>query len=439
MTKNKGSQAKVIPFLKPAKRGEKPRKSGLNQNKEGSVRKINKKVYVDFTYLGERVREPSGLPWNEQNARTIRQQLDKIIVAINSGTFRFREVFPNSKKLDYFTEKENLLYKTNKSPDQVLFKDYALSWYNVLKDSGRVSGRTLLGYKGYINRYLVSFFGNFTFAELNTATFDAFISWAKRQCYRGKQVSNESINKYFVPLRMICNNAAIQYGWGNTYNPFFGFKKLPEGDPYEKIFPFSLKEQKRLMGYIPGHWRPYFLFAFCSGLRQGEQIGLKPEDIDWSKKLLHVRRAITLNENGKRVEGKAKNRYSRRTIKLTPVMVRALKAQKTIYDRLGGEYFFCSPTGTPIHPSNLRRKVWIPALEKACIGFREMKQTRHTFATIALSCGENPLWIAKVMGHRDTNMIIKVYGKYVENVSGSEDGFNLDAIYQGIKISKKEE
>jgi len=48
------------------------------------------------------------------------------------------------------------------------------------------------------------------------------------------------------------------------------------------------------------------------------------------------------------------------------------------------------------------------------------------------------LWIAKVMGHRDTNMIIKVYGKYVENLSGSEDGLNLDAIYRGIKISKKE-
>jgi integrase len=56
-----------------------------------------------------------------------------------------------------------------------------------------------------------------------------------------------------------------------------------------------------------------------------------------------------------------------------------------------------------------------------------------------LSCGENPLWIAKVMGHRDTNMIIKVYSKYVENVSGSKDGLNLDAMCQRIKIGKKEE
>lgn len=61
-----------------------------------------------------------------------------------------------------------------------------------------------------------------------------------------------------------------------------------------------------------------------------------------------------------------------------------------------------------------------------------MKQTRHSFATNALSCGENPLWIAKVMGHRDTDMIIKVYGKFIENASGHKDGIHLDAIYNEL-------
>ena len=69
-------------------------------------------------------------------------------------------------------------------------------------------------------------------------------------------------------------------------------------------------------------------------------------------------------------------------------------------------------------------------VDEGNIQFREMKQTRHSFATITLSCGENPLWIAKTMGHRDTSMIIKVYGKYVENASGSEDGAMLNAVYQ---------
>jgi len=437
MTKDSGLQAQIISFPKLIKSGDTPRKSGLNRNREGSVRKVNKKVYVDFIYLGERVREASGLPWSEQNAKSVRQQLDTISVAIKSGTFRFHKVFPNSKKRDYFREKENQLYGLNKDPDQVLFKDYTWKWYELLKGSGRISERTLWGYKGYINMYLVPFFGELSFVNLNKSTFDKFIVWAKNKKYRGKMVSNETINKIFVPLKMICKDAAIEYGWGGTYNPFFGFKRLPEGDPYEKISPFSLEEQDILVAQLSDHWKPFFLFAFSSGLRQGEQIALKPEDIDWYRNILHVRRAITLNEDGEIIEGLTKNKYSRRKIKLLPSMFMALKAQKKIYDQFGCKYFFCSAKGNLIHPSNLRRRIWIPALKKAGLEIREMKQTRHSFATVSLSSGKNPLWIAKVMGHRNTEMVIKVYTKYVEDTYGTADDTLYHDIYQGNKGSER--
>ncbi len=80
--------------------------------------------------------------------------------------------------------------------------------------------------------------------------------------------------------------------------------------------------------------------------------------------------------------------------------------------------------------SNVRIRVWIPTLKRAGVEYREMKQTRHSFATNALSCGENPLWIARIMGHRDTDMIIRVYGKYIENFNGTQDGNNLNDFYK---------
>jgi integrase len=61
---------------------------------------------VDFIYLGERVREPSGLGWNEKNAKVVREQFDRIVAAIKGGTFRVAEVFPKSKNLDHFSAKE---------------------------------------------------------------------------------------------------------------------------------------------------------------------------------------------------------------------------------------------------------------------------------------------------------------------------------------------
>jgi integrase len=107
MTNSIGQQTKVILFPQPKKRSEKSRKSGINCNKEGSVRNINERIYVDFMYLGERVRESAKLKWNENNSKFVRKQLDKIIVDIDSGTFSFAEVFPESMNKDYFQKESN--------------------------------------------------------------------------------------------------------------------------------------------------------------------------------------------------------------------------------------------------------------------------------------------------------------------------------------------
>ena len=101
MAKANGLEAKIIDFSQLVKKRKKPRKSGLNKNKQGSVRKVNRKVYVDFMYLGERVREYAGLKWNENNAKYVRRQLDKIIIDIESETFSFAKVFPESKNKDH--------------------------------------------------------------------------------------------------------------------------------------------------------------------------------------------------------------------------------------------------------------------------------------------------------------------------------------------------
>lgn len=99
----------------------------------------------------------------------------------------------------------------------------------------------------------------------------------------------------------------------------------------------------------------------------------------------------------------------------------ALTAQREIYDQFKGKYFFCSETGKMFDASNVRSKVWIPTLKRAGVKIREMKQTRHSFATYHLSCGKNPLQIAKVMGHRNTEMVIKVYSKCIEDSVGIDD------------------
>jgi integrase len=103
-----------------------------------------------------------------------------------------------------------------------------------------------------------------------------------------------------------------------------------------------------------------------------------------------------------------------------------------IQEQLGSEYLSCSVNGSRVDLDHLRRRVWNPTLKQAKLPYREMKQTRHTFATIGLSCGESPLWIAKVMGHRNTDMIVHVYSKYIEDARGVQDRGVLNGTFQGV-------
>lgn len=405
-------------------RKKRSKQISLNVNRDGVIRKINGWVYVDFIYYGNRVRECSGLPWNEENARFVRDQLDKIMLAIKEGSFIFSKVFPKSKRTGFFTELERKLLKPL-GPGELFFNKFAWEWYELLKATGRVSARTLLDYKRQLELYLLPFFGELRFSQISPATVDEFNAWAKQQQFRNKVVSNKTLNKCSIPLKMICKQAAIRFNWGASYNPFFGYKNLPENSDSYKIEPFSLDEQQRIIQVLPDHWKPYFQFAFGSGIRQGEQFALKPNDINWSKGIIAIRRAMTLDEEGKRVEGSTKNKYSRRQVPLLPAMKSVLLEQQSVCEKLNSEYLFCTTAGNQLNHANLSNRVWRPALEKAEIPFRPMIQTRHSFATTALSLGENPLWIAHVMGHRDTDMIIRVYAKFVKDAA-NRDGCALN-------------
>lgn len=80
-------------------------------------------------------------------------------------------------------------------------------------------------------------------------------------------------------------------------------------------------------------------------------------------------------------------------------------------------HVFTGKKGGPLDVNNLRNKVWYPALKVAGLRKRTMYQTRHTFASLMLSHGEDPLWIAQMLGHTTMQMVFQHYGKFIRNRS----------------------
>jgi integrase len=61
----------------------------------------------------------------------------------------------------------------------------------------------------------------------------------------------------------------------------------------------------------------------------------------------------------------------------------------------------------------IRDRMWTPALRRAKVRYRKPYQTRHTYASMMLMAGENPLWVAKQMGHTDAALTLKRYGRWI--------------------------
>ena len=93
----------------------------------------------------------------------------------------------------------------------------------------------------------------------------------------------------------------------------------------------------------------------------------------------------------------------------------ALKEQQKATGNM--DFVFCTRSGTPLSHNNVTKRVWYPLLAHLGLRKRRPYQTRHTAATLWLAAGENPEWIARQMGHTTTEMLFRIYSRYVPNLT----------------------
>ena len=159
------------------------------------------------------------------------------------------------------------------------------------------------------------------------------------------------------------------------------------------------------------------MLAVTTGMRQGELLGLKWEDVDLEREVLQVRR--TLVKNGGRLGlGEPKTKKSRRTVHLTGRAVGALKRHRKAQaeERLAlpglwqnNGLVFATNIGTLINPTNLRRRSFGPLLEKAGLPQIRFHDLRHTAATLLFLEGVHPKFVQELLGHATIAITLDTY------------------------------
>ena len=159
-----------------------------------------------------------------------------------------------------------------------------------------------------------------------------------------------------------------------------------------------LEEAKR-----SGVYEMYYI-ELSTGLRRGELLGLKWEDIGMKQGVIRVRRQIS-RIDGKIVEAPLKTKNSYRTVTISPQAVEVLKAQK---EKTDDEYVFPSPNGGPISPDSVNNMLH-RVLDRAGIPRVRFHDMRHTFATLALQNGVDIKTVSGMLGHFSAGFTLDTY------------------------------
>nr|WP_325186604.1 site-specific integrase [uncultured Oscillibacter sp.] len=145
-----------------------------------------------------------------------------------------------------------------------------------------------------------------------------------------------------------------------------------------------------------------YYIDLATGLRRGELLGLKWNDIDLSKGIIHVRRQV-FRQNGKVVEAPLKTKNSYRNIAVGADTAKVLKGMEQ-----KDEYVFPSPYGGPMSPDSvlhmLQRVLKRAGLER--IRFHDL---RHTFSVLALQNGVDVKTLSSMLGHYSAGFTLDTY------------------------------
>jgi len=359
--------------------------AGIESRSESSIR-------IKFMFNGILCRETIKLPPTKPNILYVTRLRAEILRKIELNQFIYSDYFPNSKRA---------LFSKAKTP---IFKDIANDWLKIqFADRAKSTYTT---YKKYLDKHWLPEFGERRIDTIVMSEISAHLATMN--------VTAKTRNNILIPMRNILGTAF--YDGTLSSNPTDRIKNIkaqkPDPDPLTAD-EIDLIINKMLENYNE-QIANYFEFAFFTGLRTSEIIELKWGDTEESN--IVVSRA--------RVEGQVKptKTYKTRQVLLNDRAKKALKRQEK-HTKMQSGYIFHNPvTGMTWNDQRAQSKnYWHPTLKALKLRERDPYQTRHSYATLMLMNGANPMWVSKQMGHVNMKMLLEVYARWIDLADKSNE------------------
>jgi integrase len=205
---------------------------------------------------------------------------------------------------------------------------------------------------------------------------------------------------------------------------------IKTADKSAGIDPLTVAELNTLLSKVQEKYSdhyPMFLLLARTGLRIGEAIALKWDDVDFNGRFVEVKRSIVRGRTTTPKSGKS------RRVDLSRQLVSVLKQHWKVAKKKGmklglGEapaYIFTNKAGNPVDPNTWRRRVFKKALEKAELRQIRIHDLRHTYATMRIAKGDNIADVSNQLGHYSIKLTLDTYYHWMPGKNKSEvDGLD---------------
>lgn len=360
----------------------------------------DRSIRIWFMWKGKRQWETLAMnptPPNIRHAVKLRQE---ICTRIALGVFDYMEYFPDSKTAAAI----------KKEAEKPTFREVAEKWLVTVSD---LAHSTTEGYKKLLKRYPYPEFGDIPIDQIRYSDIAELLGSYE---WGSMKTRNNAATVIRQPFELAFIDGLIDT------NPASRIKNMK----YQKqeVDPFTLNEIDAIIQKMIDHgdieYANYIEFAAFSGMRTSELLAMEWPDIDFNHETARVNKAKV------RKRTKATKNYRFRYIELNSRAMAALRKQAEISFIRGKEVFTNPKTGEAIIGDKPVREKWKPALRALGIRYRPPYNTRHTFATLNLMAGANPMWVSRQLGHTSMKMLLEVYSRWIDGADQKSEKNKLE-------------
>jgi integrase len=303
------------------------------------------------------------------------------------------------------------------APSKMTLGEFADEWLAQQQSRLRPTTHTL--YSSYMRHHVKPRLGTRKLSSITVDDVAALIAdmeqgWRYRENdgrlerMQGKPFAAWTIRGVLVILGRVLGRAT-RLGLLNA-NPVRRLEKEERPKSERREFPsFDREMVGALISSTPKRYRTMIALSVLTGIRQGEALGLRWQDVDTKGSVIRIR--FQLDRTGRLVEPKTS--AAKREIPIPPSLARTLTAHKREAFARGhakaNDFVFASETGSPLNHRNITRRGLEKAVEVANLPKIRWHDMRHVAASALIAEGASVPYLSRILGHASPAITLAIY------------------------------